>query len=383
MPFIEPAFLWASLALVIPVAIHFWHQKRGKLLPWAATRWLTEREQQQSRGLKLDNLWLLLVRCLALILLAVLLAQPLLNWLDKEPTVRRIHLVQPNERVTANFRFELAEARKRDEQVVELGKTVNPLALQTVINNLSSSTTDLHLYLVNDPALTDLPAIAVPKRFQLHTSIDTARTTGAAFLPGVGGRKLIVQAGALVAEPPTSPMRGATAVTDTLRVLLTYKNTEEQKTVRAALGALTDVYALLMRIDEKPRPNRAYDWILTDRTPKTLNTTQPNRQPLYVISDVQQTRSAGNVVFTNETLTPRTSERVASGQLPEWLGTQLLRHYGLLTNRQPVSQRALQNLFVTATTPDAVQRAGGQQLLTLLLVSLLIVERWLALTKNA
>lgn len=383
MPFIEPAFLWASLALVIPVAIHFWHQKRGKLLPWAATRWLTEREQQQSRGLKLDNLWLLLVRCLALILLAVLLAQPLLNWLDKQPTVQRVHLVQPNERVTANFRFELDEARKRDEQVVELGKPVNPLALQTAINNLSSGNTDLHLYLVNDPSLADLPAIAVPKRFQLHTSIDTTRTTGAVFLPGVGGRKLMVQAGALVAESPASPMRGATAVTDTLRVLLAYKNAEEQKTVRAALGALTDVYTLLMRIDEKPRPNRAYDWILTDRIPKTLNPTQPNRQPLYVISDVQQALPASNVVFTNETLTPRTSARVASGQLPEWLGTQLLRHYGLLTNRQPVSQRALQNLFVTATTPDAVQRAGVQQLLTLLLVSLLIVERWLALTKNA
>ena len=161
--FIEPAFLWASLAVAIPIAIHFWHQKRGKPLPWAAMRWLTEREQQQSRGLKLDNRWLLLVRCLLLMLLAILLAQPLLSWLDKEPTIRRIHLVQPNARVTENFRFELAEARRKDELVVTLANPLNPLALQTAISDLPANRTDLHLYIVNDPALAALPAIAVPE----------------------------------------------------------------------------------------------------------------------------------------------------------------------------------------------------------------------------
>src|SRR5678815_3909118 len=74
----EPYKLWGALAVAIPIAIHFWHRKQGKLLPWAATGWLEEKQQQQSRGLRLDDRWLLLVRCLLVVLLAILLAQPIL-----------------------------------------------------------------------------------------------------------------------------------------------------------------------------------------------------------------------------------------------------------------------------------------------------------------
>jgi len=379
MTFVEPVFLWASLAVAIPVAIHFWHQKRGRPLPWAAMRWLTEREQQQSRGIKLDNLWLLLVRCLMLLLLPVLLAQPLLNWFDKEPPVQRVHLVQPNARVTENFRFELAEARRKNEPVVNLANPLNPLALQTAITNLPASTTDLYLYVVNDPALANLPAIMVPKRFQLHTVVDTSQAQPRPYLPGIGGKKISVnKAGTLTGDAVSGLLLQPQPVTDTLRVLLNYTSKEEQKTVRAALNALREVYGLLIRIDEKPAPNLVYDEVLTDQTPE-----KSNRQTLYVVSGVAQSAGMGNVVFTNETLTPQTSERVASGQLPEWLGGYLLRHYGLITDRQPLSQQALQSLFVTANTPEAVQNAGLQQVLTLLLVILLIAERGMALTKNA
>ncbi len=379
MAFVEPAFLWASLAVAIPVAIHFWHQKRGKPLPWAAMRWLAEREQQQSRGLKFDNLWLLLVRCLVLMLLAVLLAQPLLNWFDNEPVIQRVHLVQPNARLTENFRFELAEARKNDESIVNLASPLNPLALQTAIDNLPAHSTDLHLYVVNDPALADLPAITVPKRFQLHTVVDTLQTQPQPYWPGVDGKKVAVnQAGTLTGDAITGSRLQPRPVTDTLRVLLNYKNKEELKTVRAALNALRDVYGLLMRIDEKPAPNLVYTEVFTDEIPA-----KPNRRTRYVVSGVAQAMGTDNVVFTNETLTPQTSERVANGQLPEWLGEQLLQHYGLITDRQLLSQRALKNLFVRVDTPETRQKAGLQQVLTLLLVILLIAERGLALTKNA
>ena len=117
MNFLNPFFLWSSLAIAIPVAIHFWHQKRGKPLPWAATQWLTEARQQQSRGLRLDTIWLLLVRCLLLISLAILLAKPLLNWFTGPPVVQTVHLVQPNPVVADNFRFELTEAKRKGERV--------------------------------------------------------------------------------------------------------------------------------------------------------------------------------------------------------------------------------------------------------------------------
>lgn len=90
-----------------------------------------------------------------------------------------------------------------------------------------------------------------------------------------------------------------------------------------------------------------------------------------------------NVVFTNEPLTPQTSERVEAGQLPEWLGGQLLTHYGLETNRQPLSQQNLRALFIPSIKADAHQQAGLQNGLLLAFVLLLLLERWLALTKNA
>ena len=143
MPFIEPLFLWGALAVVIPIAVHFWHQKQGKPLPWAAMQWLTEARQQQSRGLRLDNLLLLILRCLLLLLLAVLLAKPLLNWFNQPPTVQRVHLVQPSQAVLDNFRFELTEAQKKGERVVWANPSLDPV---TESSGLPASQSSLGRY---------------------------------------------------------------------------------------------------------------------------------------------------------------------------------------------------------------------------------------------
>ena len=147
--------------------------------------------------------------------------------------------------------------------------------------------------------------------------------------------------------------------------------------MEAALTALTDVYGLTVAVTKTPVKNQPYDLVLTDQLPA-----QPSPQTLYIISAVQQS-TWPNVVFSNETLTPQTSDRVAAGQLPEWLGEQILRHYGLETNTKPLSRQELDALFVPTDTPPKQQHAGIQQALLLLLIGLLIIERWLALTKNA
>ena len=77
-----------------------------------------EKQQQQSRGLRLDNILLLIVRCLLLILLAILLAQPILNWFNRPPVIQKVHLVQPVQRLADNFKFELTDAQKKGEKVV-------------------------------------------------------------------------------------------------------------------------------------------------------------------------------------------------------------------------------------------------------------------------
>lgn len=385
MTFIEPFLLWGALAVAIPVVLHFWHQKRGRPLPWAATQWLTERNQQQSRGLRLDNVLLLLLRCLLLILLAALLAQPVLKRLAKTETIRKVHLVQPNPVVTDNFRFELDEARNKGEEIMLADKSSNPLNLQTAINRLPSETTELHLYIVNSQSLTDVPAITVPPRFQLHSVVDLTQKPRRYMMLTNGKRLYIDRSGKLTSTTtpePTGQFQGAPVHRGPIRVLLDYRSATERQTVRAALNALTDVYALPLSIDEKKAPGVTYDWVLTNSSglaPEPARTTKT----LYTVSGSSRTPTTDNVVFTAETLTPQTSELVASGRLPEWLGEQLIRHYGLMATQTPLSQQALAALFVPATARPATQQASVQNALTLLFIGLLLLERGLSLTRNA
>ncbi|GAB3786204.1 hypothetical protein GCM10028818_49200 [Spirosoma horti] len=397
MQFVEPFLLWGALAVAIPVAIHFWHQKQGKPLPWAATQWLIEKQQQQSRGLRLDNILLLICRCLLLIVLALLLAQPILAWFTKPPTIERLHLVQPSPAVSENFKFELTDAQKKGERVVwaderlstmddkpysfQKAPRLNPLQMQTAIHKLDSKNTELHLYITNSQDLAKLPAITVPARFRLHTVIDST-SQPRPYLMGKNGRKLFInRAGKFNSVPvldPTVKFQSAPVNAGPIVVLLNYRNERERQTVKAALSALADVYAVDLTLDEAPQPNRSYAWVLTDQLPA-----KPATQTLYIVSGSASAAQAANVVFTNESLTPQTSDRVATGQLPEWLGTQLMHHYGLVSSHQPLSQQDLQSLFISSTKPTTAQQAGVQDALLLLLVVLLLIERWLALTKNA
>ncbi|MBC3786276.1 BatA domain-containing protein [Spirosoma utsteinense] len=404
MTFIEPFLLWGALAVVIPIAIHFWHQKRGRLLPWAATQWLTEKNQQQSRGLRLDNILLLVLRCLLVLLLTILLARPVLNLFKKETTIQRIHLVQPNALVSANFRFELDEALRKGEKAYWLRETpepfdtpagasqlgeqaaeLSPLTLQTAIDKLPSENTELHLYLINSQALGDVPAITVPARFRLHSLIDSAGKPRPFLALSNGNRLFIDQTGKLTssATPASGSLLQTTPVhSGPIRVLLAYQTTAERQTVRAALSALSQVYAMPLSIEEKQRNDVTYDWILTDQLRPDSELAR-NPKTLYTISGTSATSTRGYVVFSTDLLSPQTSERVAGGQLPEWLGEQLIQHYGLETNQVPLSHQALVARFVPTTRHAPSQQATVQNLLLLLLIGILIVERWLALTKNA
>lgn len=397
MSFIEPALLWGTLAVLVPVVIHFWHQKQGKLLPWAATQWLVEKQQQQSRGFRIDNVLLLIVRCLLLILLAFLLAQPLLNWLRQTPVVQKVHLVQPSSVVADNFKFELNEALKQGEKIYWVesqpeplaenrtpptnGEVFNPLTLQSAIHQVDAKNTELHLYLSTNQALASVPAISVPTRFKLHTITDSAVQSNV-FLVGKDNRKLFInRAGKLTSSPvldPSLKFQPNPTHSGPIRTLIAYRNVRERQTVKAALAALTDVYGLDLALDEQQKPDQTYDWVLTDQLPA-----KPASQTLYIMSGAFGRSMLPNVIFVNESLTPQTSERVESGELPEWLGEQMLRHYGFAQPIQPLSQQDLNALFVPTTKPTTEQQASLQNGMLLVFIGLLLFERWLALTKNA
>ncbi len=62
--------------MIIPVLIHFWNVKRGKTMKVGSIAFLQESSRQNGRSLQLRDLLLLVIRCLIILLLAVILAGP-------------------------------------------------------------------------------------------------------------------------------------------------------------------------------------------------------------------------------------------------------------------------------------------------------------------
>ncbi len=75
--FLNPIWLFAAAAVVIPVAIHLWNIRPGRVLKFGSISLMQAASRKSSRSLKLLDIPLLIVRCLLLIVLALLLATPL------------------------------------------------------------------------------------------------------------------------------------------------------------------------------------------------------------------------------------------------------------------------------------------------------------------
>jgi hypothetical protein len=76
MSFLNPILLFGMTAVAVPIIIHLLNRRRFQHVVWAAMRFLQVSIQQNQRRMRLEDLLLLLVRCLLLILLALALARP-------------------------------------------------------------------------------------------------------------------------------------------------------------------------------------------------------------------------------------------------------------------------------------------------------------------
>jgi hypothetical protein len=77
MILLNPIWLFALAALSIPVAIHLWNIRQGKTLKIGSIALINASSPKSSRSFKLNDLLLLLLRCLLLVLVALVLAMPL------------------------------------------------------------------------------------------------------------------------------------------------------------------------------------------------------------------------------------------------------------------------------------------------------------------
>ena len=78
MQFLYPNFLWALLALAVPIIVHLFYFRRFKKVAFSNVKFLREVKEETSMRSRLRNLLVLLLRCLALAALVFAFAQPFL-----------------------------------------------------------------------------------------------------------------------------------------------------------------------------------------------------------------------------------------------------------------------------------------------------------------
>ncbi|ADB17367.1 conserved hypothetical protein [Pirellula staleyi DSM 6068] len=74
---VNPGIFLAGLAAIaIPILIHLLNKRKFKIVDWAAMDFLLDADKKNRRRIRIENILLLLLRCLAVALLGALLARP-------------------------------------------------------------------------------------------------------------------------------------------------------------------------------------------------------------------------------------------------------------------------------------------------------------------
>lgn len=352
MEFLNPGIGWGLLAVSVPLILHFWHQKRGKELPWAAQRWLAGAVLQSSRGIRLENILLLILRCLLLALLVLYLSEPLF----KGGRPEKVHWIQPDREVVENFRFELEEAAKKGEKrfwfngdpVEQLSSLPEYTDLQLGINKVKARG-EAEIYLSDAGNFTRFTKVYVPASYTLHTVKSRLQEKADA-------------------QGEATLFTGDKA----LKVLLE----SEKESVLAALKAITEVYGLSFEIDEKRTPGQRYDLAFTHRPDSLAAVNIVSRAAALPAGRMT---GYGTTVWLEELLKPETSEVVFNGALPEVILEALMADKNIA--RGVLSERQLRNKFAVRQANSA--EGSFSSVILVLLVLVLGAERWLAIHKNS
>jgi hypothetical protein len=76
MPFIHPVVFWTGLGAVsVPILIHILNRRRFRVKDWAAMKFLLESIRKNRRRLRIEELILLALRCLAILLAAMVVSR--------------------------------------------------------------------------------------------------------------------------------------------------------------------------------------------------------------------------------------------------------------------------------------------------------------------
>lgn len=396
MEFLKPNWLWGLCALALPVIIHFWYQKRGETIWWATNQWLSEKTSLKHRGIRLDEIPLMLIRCLLLVILVAILSQPVLHFFSDHIKKKRVHLLENNIKLIENFRFEIETAIKNGEKIYLIGSEPEELKsfeakpgnaysdiyLQQSIQTLASKETELHLYLSNNLPISTIPKIYIPASYQIHYVAINAEDNSVNYLSVENGMGLFVDkttgllTSAEVKDIVKRYKKADLVHSGDVNVLIDIKDMQSRKVVEAALRSLETVYKLPIKMTTANSGyDSIFDLVISDRELKKYAP-----QTLYITTGSGESFRP-NIIYLNDSLQISKSDLVRSGRLPERIGEQIVDHFRLKNQPVPLSSIGLKEKFESVNPANFQEKTFSNWLIFILLLVLLF-ERGIVFRKE-
>ncbi|MFZ6664498.1 BatA domain-containing protein [Peijinzhouia sedimentorum] len=382
MSFFNSAWLWAATAIAIPIAIHLWNARKGKPMPWATIQFLQEKENQTSRGFQLDHILLLVLRCLILIIIAFLLAEPIQNAIYTDNSISKIHLVAPSQNVVEDFRFELSQAFEQSDEVYWLNSSTEELTslenlpvsenqkldLQKHIDAFSDPNVELHFYLENDVNKLSAKNYFIPNQFQLHLSENLGANMG---IPAIqfADNALLVSEDELLQTIANSSLPSNAKIIHQGPIFLVFEavSAQEENLLKTAIGAIEEVCSMEFVFEADRNP----DLIFTKSLPEELN-----EDISYVLINSEE-------LILNKNLFPleiEENQRFEAGQLPEEILEIIIEHFDIDWRPVKTSQQQFAGFFAPIENADENRKKPEWPILLLLLC--VGAERIVALNRN-
>jgi hypothetical protein len=386
MSFLNSIALWGLLAISIPILIHLWNGKRGKTIAWAAMDFLTDAENRVSKGIKLENWLVLLLRILLIGLLVLILSQLFWNKSEIAQEKKIAHVLYGEKALWEEFRFEIQQAIERGELVMSVDNPAKEITsveellslenvsysnLQATLDQLPEDLDSLILYLPNSNLALNsdfysspvLPSFQIGEALAGNPKIQKIKTrVNRIFSLNENGILDSVN----VAEGENITFDFSTKA---IPVLIQNSNGESQF-IEAALSSITEVYGLDFQLTENlDSANLVF-------SNKAIGKLDPEK--LYFFSNlISYPESDNQVIFVNS-LDFDESELIRNGQLPELILEKFLRHIGVNRKSTPFNSTSIADRFLLKPKNSSTQKANLNELLMSLLLGTLLIERYLA-----
>lgn len=386
MSFWNPIALWGLLAISIPIILHFWNGKRGKTIAWAAMDFLQISENRVSKGVKLENLLVLLLRVLMIVLLVMIAAKAFWDANSATARLEIAHVLPAQKALLEEFRFEIQQALEQDELVylasdpperIESAASlfewegVASQNLQATLDQLPVDLDSLIIYLPNSNLSDDFYLVSLRPSFQIS---DQERTFGgSSFRSSDGAVFKVADTGFLERQKMNTTQDVSFDFFDKSILVSMKMGEEEKRTVSAALASISEVYGLSF---QETNTLDSAQIIFSNRQIQN-----PDPKKLYLISGYSGYSVQQNERFFPDSFTFAASEQVRQGQFPELILEAYLLFRGIERKPSDLDVTSLEQRFLVRKKSDIEEAKASEMWWILLLVSL-ILERYLALKQG-